>query len=404
MKTFQEAETALEPYIALAASMTGKDITVDCTLKLAALAGNPQDDLRVIHVAGTSGKTSTCYYITALLEQAGMKTGLTVSPHIRNIAERVQIHGEPLSEQAFCEYLEKFFEIVERADQKPSYFELMMVFELWVFVREGVDYAVVETGLGGLHDSSNICRREDKLCVITDIGFDHMHILGDSLGEIAAQKAGIIAPGNIAVVYAQDDEIMQQIRATAEMQNAKLRVFQPPRTPDYRERNFALARRAYDALAERDSLSELNDEQLTRAQKTEVPGRLAVQQRGSATIVIDGAHNEQKVHALITTLRHQYPGQKFAVVLAMKQGKEYQNVITQLATITSSAITSVFTLSQDTPITAIDADVLAEEYRKHQIDATTASTVAEALDMHVAAGEELILVTGSLYAASELLQ
>jgi dihydrofolate synthase/folylpolyglutamate synthase len=189
-----EVEKALERLVMIASKTTGRDITTARTLEIAGLVGNPQDHLRVIHLAGTSGKTSTSYYIAGLLKAGGMKVGLTVSPHVTAITERVQINNIPLSETEFCRYMSEFLPLVTADEERlPSYFEVMMVFALWVFDKSNVDYAVVETGLGGLHDSSNICRRTDKICIITDIGVDHTHVLGDTIEKIATHKAGIIA-------------------------------------------------------------------------------------------------------------------------------------------------------------------------------------------------------------------
>ena len=181
IRTIKDAEKALFPYIPLVAQLTGKDTTLERVKPLASLAGHPENQLKVIHIAGTSGKTSTAYYMAALLRAAGKNVGLTVSPHIDSITERVQINGRPLPDEQFCSELEQFLKIVKTAPQAPSFFELLYVFSLWVFARAKVDYAVVETGMGGLFDATNIVTRPDKICIITDIGLDHTHILGDTV-------------------------------------------------------------------------------------------------------------------------------------------------------------------------------------------------------------------------------
>lgn len=118
--------------------------------QLMELLGNPQDSYAVIHVAGTSGKTSTAYFIRGLLQTAGKKTGLTVSPHIRSITERIQIDGRPISDELFVSYLNQLLEKVENSPLTPTYFELLVALAYLVFREEKVDYAVIETGLGGL--------------------------------------------------------------------------------------------------------------------------------------------------------------------------------------------------------------------------------------------------------------
>ena len=401
--TVAQVEAALEPLAARTVATTGHDITTERTYALAALVGNPQDSLRVVHVAGTSGKTSTSYYIAGLLHEAGAKVGLTVSPHIASITERVQINGQPLPDKIFCQYMSEFLpQVMTDADDLPSYFEVMMVFALWVFAREAVGYAVVETGLGGLHDSSNICRRADKLCVITDIGLDHTHVLGRTVEAIAAQKAGIIAPGNRVVMYEQDQAIMQVIRQEAARHGAALTVLSEAGYREFQHRNFGLALAAYAQLVASDGLAIVNDDALQAVREIQVPGRLEMVMRRQAKIVRDGAHNEQKMYALVQTLKAMYPGRKWAVVLAMKESKDHEAVISLLAPITRRAVVTRFQLSQDTPIVAIEPEVLALAFARHGIQVIQQPTVAAAVDMLIDDNEPDILVTGSLYAVAEL--
>lgn len=403
LTTIAEAEAALAPMVAAAAQTAGRGITTERTLALASLVGNPQRHLRVVHVAGTSGKTSTSYYTAALLRAAGQKVGLTVSPHIASITERVQINNQPLPDDMFCAYMSEFLpQVLAGDDELPTYFEVMMAFALWAFAREGVDYAVVETGLGGLHDSSNICRRQDKLCVITDIGLDHTAVLGNSMEEIAAQKAGIIAPKNHALMHHQDEAIVATVREHVARQSGAFTVLPAPEYTEYQDRNFALAKAAYDYLAKRDGLPQLSAEALQQTRRLQVPGRLETVTRRGAQIVRDGAHNEQKMRALTTTLMVKYPGQKWAVVLAMKQSKDYEAVIALLAPITRYAVVTQFRASQDTPIESIAPGVLAQEFAKHGITATEQPTIAMAADQLIDAHEPGILVTGSLYAVGEV--
>ena len=193
IRTIEEAEAALLPYVPLVAQLTGKATTLErAIIPLMALAGNPQDRLKTVHIAGTSGKTSTSYYIAALLGAAGKTVGLTVSPHVDSITERIQINGQPLPDAEFCQELETFLDIVKQAPQPPSYFELLYAFALWVFGRRHVDYAVIETGMGGLYDATNVATRADKVCVITDIGL----ITYTYPGEHAARDC---SPGKLAL-------------------------------------------------------------------------------------------------------------------------------------------------------------------------------------------------------------
>lgn len=400
--TIAEVEEALERLVGIA-TQTGRDVTTARTFRIAELVGNPQDRLKVVHLAGTSGKTSTSYYISRLLHAGGATTGLTVSPHIESITERVQINGQPLSETVFCEYMSEFLPLATSDKHNPpSYFEVMMVFALWVFDRQEVEYAVVETGLGGLHDSSNICRRTDKIGVITDIGIDHTHVLGNSIEEIATQKAGIIAHENTVIMHQQNDVVMKVMYKYIEQQEARLITVPLQDYANYQDRNFALAKAVYNEVARRDRLPELDNETMENVRKITVPGRFETVTRRGVDILRDGAHNEQKMQALVGTLRAKYPGRKWAIVLAMKQSKDYEAVIRLLAPITKRAIATRFELSQDVPIRSVDPSLLISEFGKYNVECDERPTVAGAVDALIDEHELYILVTGSLYSLSQV--
>ncbi len=158
--------------------------------------GNPQDRYPVIHVAGTNGKGSTCFMLSAVLQAAGLKTGLCVSPHYRDFRERVRINGMYVSKRYVVDFVERIRPVIEEI--KPSFFEMSTALAFDYFAAQQVDVAVVETGLGGRLDSTNIV--SPVLSVITNIGFDHMEFLGDTLPLIAAEKAGIIKAGTPVVI------------------------------------------------------------------------------------------------------------------------------------------------------------------------------------------------------------
>lgn len=404
LSSFDEVERVLQPYIAAATAVAGRDITTERTFELAGLVDNPQKKLRVIHIAGTSGKTSTSYFMAGLLKESGSRVGLTVSPHITSIAERVQINGQPLEEAKFCDYMTDFLPIVTPdSENLPSYFELMMVFAFWVFAKEGIDYAVIETGLGGLHDSSNICRRPDKLCLITDIGLDHLHVLGDSLPAIATQKAGIIAQGNHVIMHDQEDDIKNTIQHSAKAAAAELEILPPNEYNNYQDRNFALALAGYRYLAERDKLENLTSAQLARVRAIQVPGRMQLQYISLSEVMYDGAHNEQKMSALVHTLRTAFADRKWAVVFAMKGNKDYEAGIAMLAELAHRAVVAPIHSNTGIEKLSVANEVLITEFEQHHVPCTGQPSVKEALDVLVAANEPYILVTGSLYAIAELM-
>lgn len=369
------------------------------------LVGNPQDKLRVIHVAGTSGKTSTCYYAAHCLAAAGNMVGLTVSPHVDSIVERVQIDGQPISEDTFCDYLSEFLNIIADSDLHPSYFELLTVFELWVFAQERVDYAVVETGMGGLLDASNVVTRPDKVCVITDIGYDHMHILGNTLDTIAAQKAGIVHAGNAVLLHQQAAPVMSQVNDRAEKVSAGPVIYagsvqQHDNLPLYQLRNWALALKACQYVADRDGF-ELSAS-FDPASVT-VPGRMdKVKLDDGSLIIMDGAHNGQKMTAFVDSFRQQYPDTQVPIMLALKKGKEYTDVIDSLRPIIKTLVLTTFSTSQDLPAVAQDPTVIAEYARQLSISVSVLPDQAKAYAKLLHYEDEIKLVTGSFYLIGQI--
>jgi len=402
---FTEAVEILNGYIPRPLDMRAV-YNLDTIQALAKFVGNPQDSYRVVHIAGTSGKTSTSYYAAALLQTAGKKVGLTVSPHIASINERVQIDLVPLPEAEFCAELGIFMDEVEKSGLKPTYFELMMTFAYWEFARQKVDYAVVEVGLGGLLDGSNIVTREDKVCVITDIGFDHMGILGNSLAEIATQKAGIIYEKNTVFLHQQAHEVMKVVERVAAEKQATVRLVQTERDttvpflPLYQQRNIAVAE---DAVAYALGNS-MTPAQITRAAKVHIPGRMESFTIGKKTIVLDGAHNPQKLQAMTESMRAAYPDQEIATLVGFVQSKEVSleenaQIITALAL---QVIVTAFGATQEHGAPSIEAETVALAFRAAGADTMIVADHRAALEALMARPESVLLITGSLYLVSYL--
>ncbi|HTK39578.1 MAG TPA: Mur ligase family protein [Patescibacteria group bacterium] len=391
-----------EYYVSSGSPKIGTNYRLEDTVELAERVGSPHERLKVVHVAGTSGKTSTSYFMTSLLHEAGYSVGLTVSPHIASITERVQLNGEPLNAASFVAYFREYVALAtDNFSKQPSFFELMLVFALWVFDKEQVEYAVVETGMGGTYDSSNICRRSDKLCLITDIGFDHTHILGSQLEQIAAHKAGIIAPSNIVCMYEQPVAVMSAVQSAVTQMDAILHLASATQQATFFERNFALARFGYDQLATRDGLVQLTAEQEQRARQTHVPGRLESIRVGKTLFLLDGAHNEQKMQALVDSLGTLYPEARWPVIVAMKGDKDGPAVVRLLTTLCDGVVTSEFQSGQDMPVTATSANELARLFQSYGTSAVTRPVLADAMMYFLEQGAPRVLLTGSLYAVAE---
>lgn len=373
---------------------------------LMAYLGNPQDKVKVVHVAGTSGKTSTAYYISALLTAAGLEVGLTVSPHVDEVNERLQVNGRLLPEAEFCRALSEFAGLVEKAPLRPSSFELKAALAFWYFAKQGLDYAVVEVGLGGLKDATNVITQSDKLCIITDIGFDHMKTLGNRLADIAEQKSGIIHPGNSVITYRQPAEAMKVLETTCKRKKAVLEIVAEapnPDTdlPDYQWRNWSLARAAYDLLAGRDKLPGLSESQLAKTRQLIIPGRMDTRQLGGKTLVMDGAHNQQKMEAFVASFKKLYPGVKPAVLLAMRDGKEYQSVVPLLVPFASRVITTTFTGSQDFPVQCVPPEELAAAF-KGRLPVKSVPGQAQAFQALLDGPEDTVVLTGSIYMLGQI--
>ncbi len=415
IQNIQEAHRALQPYVPLVAQLTGKDTTLDRIVPLMEMLGNPQNNLKIVHIAGTSGKTSTAYYMAALLQAAGRKVGLTVSPHIDSVTERVQINGSPISDADFCEQLGIFLDIVQKLAEQPSYFELLYAFAIWAFANQKVDYAVIETGLGGLYDATNVAARADKVCIITDIGFDHVKILGNTLEAITIQKIGIVHAYNPVFMYQQAPEVMKVAKKWTDDHQAPLVTISQEGEatteqqsimpmPDYQKRNWLLARRTYKYIKGRDGLPELSAAALEATQRLQVPARMDVKQVGQKTLVMDGAHNLQKMTAFVGSFKHRYPDIKPAVLVAFKEGKEYELVVPLLAKLASSIIVTTIQTSQDLPTRAVDTDVLSKAFTDYseQLSVEVVADSHEAYQSLLSSECSTLIITGSFYLLAQI--
>lgn len=405
------AEAELQKLYAVGIYRLGDDQVLTRMQPLLTAAGNPHTKLRAVHVAGTSGKTSTCYYAAALLHATGAHVGLSVSPHVDSITERLQVDGQPISEHDFCERLGEFIDIIHGSGVQPSYFELMITFVLWYFAAEGVDYVVLETGMGGLYDATNTVTRPDKVCVITDIGYDHMHVLGTDIASIATQKAGIIHQHNHLFMHEQDAAITEVITKRVAEQNAilntvsidqyqKCAVTLPADMPQFQKRNWCLARATVEHIAARDGLG---DVPILNPSSVIVPGRMEIEQLpDGSTLILDGGHNGQKVAAFVSSFMQLYPDVKADVLLAMKKGKEYRDVLQNLQPITNALLVTAFTDAQDFPIRSQDPETIAAYGRSLGIDTGVESDNKRAFAQLKRSSARLKIVIGSIYLLGQI--
>lgn len=327
------------------------------TIALCEALNHPQQHFKTIHVAGTNGKGSVSHMLAAILQQAGYKTGLYTSPHIKQFGERIRINGKMIEEQFVVDFVQRTHTIVDSIE--PSFFEMTVGMAFEYFAQEKVDIAVIETGLGGRLDSTNIINPE--LSVITNIGYDHMNILGNTLELIAHQKAGIIKTNVPAVLGEYLPQTKPIFEAEATVQSATLvfasdvysishvhnednflhcevinnetqqsRLLQLDLNGWYQQQNLCTVLAAVDELKKLDFL--ISDEVLATAlrsvkQLTGMRGRWDVVQQQHPTIIEDVAHNEDGIKQVLLQLQNNYPTASIHFVLGFVSDKDVTHVL-----------------------------------------------------------------------------
>lgn len=306
--------------------------------------GNPQDNLRVIHVAGTNGKGSTCAFVASILKTAGFRTGLFSSPYIIEFNDRIRVNGTNIDNDALREVALLVRDQAEAMDDHPTEFELMTAVALLHFARERCEFAVLEVGLGGRLDSTNVVEHPE-VCAIAPISFDHMALLGSTLPEIAGEKAGIIKKGAAVVSAPQEPEVQKVIKAAcaeadcvlAQVDTAQLagasadfsyRIYQHLRIRlmgSYQPQNAALAIEIIEQLRAR-GVSVSDDALREGLAETTWPGRFEVVAH-HPEFIVDGGHNVQGMQALVDSLALNYPGRKITFLLSVLEDKDYPRML-----------------------------------------------------------------------------
>jgi dihydrofolate synthase/folylpolyglutamate synthase len=388
--------------------------TLDTMRQLMEVLGNPQNRCRVLHVAGTSGKSSTSYYLAALLRATGASVGLCTSPHILEVNERVQINLEPLAEEPFCKGLSEFWDIATGTGLRPSYFEMLVAFAYWEFDRRHLDYVVMEVGVGGLLDGTNVVDNENKVCIITDIGLDHTKLLGSTIPEIAAQKAGIIQPHTDVFMYEQGKDVMEVVQQRCALQQARLHTVQTSDAfagyglPLFQQRNLRLAQEVVAYVLQRDGRPPLAPRQLQSASQVLVPGRMETFHIGEKILIIDGAHNEQKMTALTSSITAAYPDQPVAVLLSVVHGQDERwrkSLGVLLPSVSSCIVTSFHQEADDRIKSSVAAEDIAAYVRSiSDTSLQVEPDVEKAFTLLQQSKEPILLVTGSLYLLGDVLR
>jgi dihydrofolate synthase/folylpolyglutamate synthase len=384
---------------------------LETTRALAARAGHPHHRLRFIHVAGTNGKGSVCALLESLYRAAGWRVGLYTSPHLVSFRERIQVNRQWIPEAAVTRLtaeLRAGCDAPPAIAPFPSFFEFTTVMALRYFVEERCDLVVWETGLGGRLDATNIVT--PLASVITNISFDHMQWLGDTLEKIAAEKAGIIKPG-VPVLKADDPpEVLAVFARVARENGAPLRLvtaadtrrppldrIELPLPGEHQRRNAALALATVETLQPQ---LPVPPEALERGlREVHWPGRLQLIRRPGQDILLDGAHNPAAAATLRQALAGLWPGRRPALVLGVLADKDWPAIVRELAPLAGR----IYAVPVHSPRAAAVTD-LAAACRAAQPAAEVIECASAAQALECAAAEPFLVVTGSLYLVGEALE
>jgi dihydrofolate synthase/folylpolyglutamate synthase len=377
---------------------------LDSTRRLAASVGHPQDRLRFIHVAGTNGKGSTCAFLESMYRSAGFRTGLYTSPHLVRFGERIQVSRQPLPEETLARLVSELRQRMP-TDLTPTFFEFTTVVALMAFAEAAVDVVLWETGLGGRLDATNIVT--PLASVITSIGLDHMQVLGGTVGEIAAEKAGIIKPGIPILTSVDRADALAVIQYRARELDSHCvvvdaaavgRMTWPVSLLGHHQRtNATLAAVTVRLLR---AFLPVSDEHMAHGLAHTVwAGRMQVIRRGEQTWLLDGAHNADGVATFRRALTENFPDRHPVMVVGMLRDKSWREMASHLAPAASRLVVA--------PVSS-PRTVSPEELREALVEARcgravrTCASVEEAL--RAVAREPFVAVTGSLYFIGEVLE
>jgi dihydrofolate synthase/folylpolyglutamate synthase len=438
IKTYEQAIKYLDSFIPQKRLLHTGETGILRTKYLLRLLENPQEEINVIHVAGTSGKGSTAFLISKLLASHGFKVGFQVSPHLVDLRERFQINNQLIHKELLISRLNEIISAVEKVREtqwgKLTFFEVCVSLAFYIFWKENVDYTIMETGLGGLYDGTNVVENPKKLAIITKIGFDHQNILGYTLSAIASQKAGIIKTGNTVISVQQKSSVMRVFYSQCKTVKAKcivvkkdknfwgVRVLKRGTRFNYRDEDFvlsnlklgligehqaencSLALTALYHLAKRDHFSVNETKIRSTLRSIRFGGRGEIRKTKYRDVIIDGAHNPQKMKAFITSLKTIYPNKQFDFLIAFSRGKDQlttlRGILHHIIPVANRIILTSFRLEgqgdmlhSSIPYERIIPILKEFRFSNYSIKKTT----KEALVQMIKDGRNPFVITGSLY-------
>ena len=396
--------------------------------RLLAPLGDPHKGITTVHIAGTKGKGSTAAMVTSALIAAGYRVGLFTSPHLHSLRERARVNGIPVPEEDFARIITGLAPVVDGINRDCEYgrlttFEVLVAAVLLHFKRSNVDIQVLEVGLGGRLDATNIA--DGDVCAITSISLDHTEVLGDTIAKIAVEKAGIIKPGSVVVNAPQVTEAQAEIEQVCRRQRCRLvqlgrditwqglggdRYGQRfavkslramyeltiPLIGDFQMENAATAVAVLEALEEK-GITVPRQAIVDGLANVEWPGRMQVLRSGPL-IVADGAHNGYSMRLLGQALRKYFRYRRCICVLGTSKDKDISGMAAEISVFADEII-----LTSSSHPRAASTDSITDVLSGHGMSATVAGNVAEALALALkkSTEEDLVLMTGSLFVVGE---
>lgn len=388
----------------------------DCFRALLHCIGNPHENLRCLHVAGTNGKGSTVTFLASALKEAGYRVGAYLSPFVWDVRERWQINGELIPQGELARQVSELRPHVEELAAtgagQITEFELKTAVAFRWFAQANVDFAVIEVGIGGRLDSTNVIPAP-LVSVITSIGYDHQALLGDTLAKIAAEKAGILKRGTLACVTGvSESEPLTVISATAQAQNVPLITISDAQVAEtralslslrgaFQHRNAACAAVALRVLRE-SGIAKITEAALqTGLEHATLPGRFEIRRgENNVPVVLDVAHNADAARVLADALTQEFgAGKRATIVVGMSRGHEPADFLSELAPLTRQVIATAPTFRPK------NAGEVADAARQLNLPVRVAKNVREALKEAIAEAvkqnDGYVVVTGSFYTVGD---
>lgn len=403
----------------------GMRLGLDNIKKLLELLGNPQNNLKIIHVAGTNGKGSTCSFISSILKESGYKVGLYTSPFLETFTERIRVNGENIPEEEVGKIVslikEKIEIMVSEGYYYPTEFEIVTAMAFYYYNQEKVDFVALEVGLGGRYDATNVIDKP-LVSAITSISLDHTGILGDTLGKIAFEKGGIIKEDCPTIVYPQQEEASEVIKNICAEKKSKyiecnfknieikssninsqiyncningkeLNDLEIKLIGDHQIKNSIVALNVIEYLNDI-KITNISEENIRKGLlETKWPGRIEKISE-NPMFIIDGAHNEEGAKSLANSIEKYFKNKNKILVIGMLEDKDIESVLDLLI----PKFNKVITTTPDNP-RAIDANKLKEKIERYNIEVTCKPNIKEAVDyaLEISNKDDVIISAGSLY-------